>query len=374
MIIGLFPGLGTVGGVQVAGRQTAAALGAIGHDRGWRCAFLSLNDARGEQETGVGGKHFHFTGFARAKFRFAMQALRLAREKPKVIWAAHPNLAPIAAMMRALSKDARTIVGAHGIEVWHPLPVARRRALRRANVVVAPSSDTVRRLTTVQGVLGNKICVLPWPLDPEFAEFTRCVEKLSRPEGFPSGQVVLSVGRWAANERYKGADLLIQAIGEFSQDFPQIHLVLVGSGDDLPRLKQLVQTFGVEKSVHFFPAVSRRELAACYASADIFALPSTGEGFGIAFLEAMAFGKPVIGVDAGGIPDVVENGREGLLIEPVADSVSSALRRLLSDQDLCKQMGKLGRQRVNIEFTYETFQQRLMSILNEVIYSKPHEN
>lgn len=367
MIIGLFSGLAGAGGVQLAGRETAAALARIARDRGWPAVFLGLNDALGEQEGRVGDMRFRFTGFARAKSRFAFRALQLAREKPKVIFGGHPNLAPIAVMMRVVSKDARTIVGAHGVEVWRPLPTVRRQMLRRADVVVAPSRDTVRRLETVQAVPAGRLRRLPWPLDPEFAEFARSVNELPRAEKFPEGRVVLSVGRWDASERYKGADLLIRAIAELSPDFRELQLLLLGSGDDLPRLQHLAQTLDLGQRVRFLTEFSRQYLAACYATADIFALPSTGEGFGLVFLEAMAFGKPVIGTSVGGIPDVIDDGQEGLLIEPSVSALSCALRKLLGGRAFCEELGRRAKERVAREFTFEEFQQRLRGIVESIL-------
>ncbi len=142
---------------------------------------------------------------------------------------------------------------------------------------------------------------------------------------------------------------------------------MAGSGDDLSRLKQQARNSKAEERVHFLTDLSRKELAACYAAAEIFALPSTGEGFGLVFLEAMAFGKPVIGANVGGIPDVVENGREGLLIEPTTKAISAALRRLLSDSRLREELGARGKQRVNREFTFESFQRKLLAILSEIV-------
>lgn len=367
MIIGLFPGLASVGGVQLAGRQTAAALSAIAVGRGWPCVFLSLNDAPGEHEASVEGMRFRFKGFGRAKPTFLLKALLLACEKPKLIFAAHPNLAPISGAMKAICGDTQTIVGAHGVEIWQPLPPIRKRMLRRADIVTAPSSDTARRLAKIQGVPEKMIRTLPWPLDPELARFAEGSDELRRPEGFPRGQVVLSVGRWAASERYKGADLLIQATGELARDFAELHLVLVGSGDDLPRLRELSRDSEAGGRIHFFTDLSRKEVAACYAAADVFALPSTGEGFGLVFLEAMVFGKPVVGTNVGGIPDVVENGRGGLLIEPTTAAISAVLRRLLSDPRLREELGAHGRERVHSEFTFGNFQRRLLAILNEIL-------
>ncbi len=364
MIIGLFPGLTTVGGVQLTGRQTLAALSLIAQDRAWPTAFLSLNDSKGEQTVDVGGTHFSFTGFARDKVRFFFSALSLARKQPKVVFAGHPNLAPIVATMKMISPHTRTIIAAHGVEVWTPLSPLRRKALQRADIVTAPSSDTIQKLTANQNIPAPRTQRLPWPLDPQFYELSHRSELPQPPAEFPKGQTVLSVGRWAANERYKGADLLIGALREISAEFPELHLVFVGPGDDLPRLRHMVEALDLSSKVHFFTELSRQQLAGCYAAADIFALPSTGEGFGLVFLEAMSFGKPVIGAKMGGIPDIVEDRREGLLIEHTVHALSAALKKLLSNSACRCELGRRAKERVEREFTFERFQQRLADIIS----------
>jgi phosphatidylinositol alpha-1,6-mannosyltransferase len=155
--------------------------------------------------------------------------------------------------------------------------------------------------------------------------------------------VVLTVGRWAATERYKGADDLIEAIAQLQPSTPDLHLVAVGGGDDLPRLRRLASDCGVADRVSFLEGLSSEQLAACYAHCDIFALPSTGEGFGFVFLEAMAFGKPVLGADSGGIPDLVEDGVNGLLIPPRDQQrLVEALGRLLRDPSLRARLARQG--------------------------------
>ena len=360
MIVGLFPGLASVGGIQMAGRQTAAALSAIANERGCSCAFLSLNDAKGEHEVEVGDIRFQFRSFHRNKLLFIISALRLARARPHIIFAAHPNLAPITAVMGLLAPQARTIVGAHGIEVWQPLSALRRKALCEADLVLAPSSDTVRKLSSIQGVRAERIRRLAWPLDPEFLELADSVYRLSRPSQFPHGKIVLSIGRWAASERYKGADLLIRAVSELTREFPNLHLVFVGTGDDLPRLQELACATATPNNIHFISGLCRRELAACYAAADIFALPSTGEGFGLVFLEAMAFQKPVIGASFGGIPDIVEDGVTGILVDPGnSSSLSSAIRSLLFNDALRLKMGLQGAEVVRARYSFESFRNAL---------------
>lgn len=364
MIVGLFPGLASVGGIQMAGRQTAAALASIASERGRPCVFLSLNDANGEHEAAVGALRFRYRGFARSKSRFILAALRLARARPDIIFAAHPNLAPITVAMRVLAPQAQIIVGTHGIEVWQPLSALRRKALRSASMVLAPSSDTVRKLMSVQGVRPENIRRLPWPLDPDFLNLANLPDGLPRPSQFPHGRVVLSVGRWAASERYKGADLLIHAVSELTREFPDLHLVLVGEGDDLPRLKKLALATNARDDVHFISGLSRYELAACYAACDIFALPSTGEGFGLVFLEAMAFQKPVVGTALGGIPDIVEDGITGILVEPEnPSSLSSALRSLISNEVLRLRMGQQGAATIRARYGFEYFRANFAQLL-----------
>ena len=125
---------------------------------------------------------------------------------------------------------------------------------------------------------------------------------------------MLTVGRWASAERYKGIDELIHATTLLRSKVDNLHLVVVGQGDDLPRLRKLAIKEGGAKSVHFLGRVSREELAACYAGTDVFAMPSSGEGFGLVFLEAMAFAKPIVGTSRGGTTDLVEHEVNGLLV------------------------------------------------------------
>ncbi|HEV2489368.1 MAG TPA: glycosyltransferase family 4 protein [Candidatus Acidoferrales bacterium] len=368
MIAALFPELLGFGGIQLAGRQIAASLAAIAADRSWPFCALSLNDPKGEHESCVGDLRFHFEAFERRKAQFILAALKTARARPRIIFAGHPNLAPVASAMKLFAGNPQVIVSTHGIEVWHPLPFIRRRALRRADVVLTPSTDTARRIAAVQHIAHERIRKLAWPLDPDFLALAAAPARLSPPEQFPRGDVVLSVGRWAASERYKGADLLIHAIANLANQFPELHLVLVGTGDDVPRLQELAQRSGSSERMHFLTNLSRQALAACYASASIFALPSSGEGFGLVFLEAMAMKKPVIGAALGGIPDIVQDGETGFLVVPEdPSSLLAALRSLLSAPDLRRRMGERGGEVVHTHFSFNRFQDKLKAILSSAI-------
>jgi phosphatidyl-myo-inositol dimannoside synthase len=370
-VVGLFPELLGVGGVQEAGRLTAAALGQIAARHGWPSEFLSLNDSPSKESLAVATGEVAFRGFGREKGRFALSLLRSATaDNPLVILAVHPHLAPPAVLAKCFAPKARLIVMSHGVEVWKPLPWVRRSSLQRADFVLAPSRDTAGRLAAAQGVSRDRIRVLPWPLSPNFLEMADRASALPLPRLFPSApsdRVILTVGRWAAAERYKGVDHLIRAVAQLGPSFPGLHLVAVGGGDDLPRLSRIAAEAGIAHCVHFLEGLSREEIAACYAHCDAFALPSTGEGFGLVFLEAMAFAKPVVGAACGGIVDIVQDGVNGLLVSPGdVDSLARALARLLEAQSLRAELGHRGAETVRHRYAFKTFEAELERILEQV--------
>ena len=99
-------------------------------------------------------------------------------------------------------------------------------------------------------------------------------QKLPLPAGFPRGWTVLTVGRWAAHERYKGADALIRAVAALHAAIPDVQLVAVGSGDDLPRLRAFAAELKIEDRVHFLEKLTDEEVAACYAHANYLRCPA----------------------------------------------------------------------------------------------------
>lgn len=372
ILLGLFPELLGVGGVQEAGRQTIAALDAIACARGWGTKFLSLNDPPGEHSLPGITNSISFRGFGRAKLSFTLAAIRGARAAGKnsavLILAGHPHLALPAAIAKFFSQNAHTLIMSHGVEVWQPLAALHRRALHGADRVLAPSSYTAEKLSTVQGIPAGKIRKLPWPLDAAFLRMAENPAALPLPPDFPQGRVILTVGRWAAAERYKGVDDLIRATAQLLPRIPDLHLVAIGSGDDLPRLEQLARELGAAEFVHFLQNLTREQLGASYARVDVFALPSTGEGFGFVFLEAMAFGKPVLAAAVGGPPDLIEHEASGLLVAPGDfQRLTESLGRVLEDAPYRAKLGGRSREIVRAQYKFASFESGLAQILEEFL-------
>jgi phosphatidyl-myo-inositol dimannoside synthase len=363
-IVALFPELLGVGGIQESGRLTAIALDNVASRHGWSTEFLALNDPSGSHVLPSTERKISFQGFGRSKVHFAVAALRKARGGTRIVLAAHPHLAVPAAQIKLLAPGVKMITISHGVEAWSPLPWFRRLAFLRSDVFLAPSRYTVSKIAEAQGAPRNGIQLLPWPLNPDILRMAGQSERLPLPASFPTGVVVLAVARLAASEQYKGVDRLIEAVAQLRTEVPRLHLVVIGGGDDLARHVKLAADLGVADQVRFFDNLSREEIAACYSKADVFAMPSTGEGFGLVFLEAMAFAKPLIGAAAGGIPDVVEDGENGFLVSPGdAEQLANVLQRLVTNKRLCIELGRRGAEIVRTKYRFESFCSELEAIL-----------
>jgi phosphatidylinositol alpha-1,6-mannosyltransferase len=171
-----------------------------------------------------------------------------------------------------------------------------------------------------------------------------------------SGTLLLSVGRL---QRRKGHDLAIQAMARLVSRYDDVHYVIVGDGEERPRLEQLVAVCGVAGRVHLVGEVSASDLPKYFSASDIFLLPNRVEngdieGFGIVFLEAASSGKPVVAGNSGGVPEAVADGTTGLLVRGTdVDELVDVLSRLIDDTVLRVRLGRSGRQRVMQDFTWQ---------------------
>ncbi len=371
VLLGLFPELGSPGGIQRSSRHIGAVLSSWAEERGGSYRFLSLNDGAGKSRVEVSGRPFEYEGFGRSKTRFSGAALG-AGSDIALVFAVHPNLAPVGWLVKKRT-GARLAVVAWGIDVWKRLPLHRQWPLRRADAVLAISRYTAEQVEKVQGVDAARIRLLPLTLEPAFWDRAQDVGEVRLPSGFPRGSTLLTVTRLAANEGYKGVDTVIQALPQLARAVPDVQYVVVGDGDDQPRLEALGRTLGVAERVHFLGQLGAMapELVGCYASCDVFVMPSSGEGFGVVFLEAMAFGKPVVGGAHGGTPDVIEDGLTGFLVRHGdIERLTQVLTTLLRDPSLRQKMGQRARARVQEKFLFAQFAARLRECVEALCAGK----
>lgn len=316
-----------------------------------------------------------------AQWRFAAKALQQARKGYDLAICTHVAVAPISAAIRRLHGTAYW-VACHDAEVWEPLPAAKRAGLRRAQLALPVSQYTAERLREVQGIPREKIRVLHNAIPDEFAALLlagsgnrNTAAGLAKDERY-----ILSVGSLARAHAYKGFDTVLRALPRLRRELPHLRYVIVGTGDDRPRLERLASECGVREITVFAGWVSDRELADYYQGCDAFVMPSRagresgrwhGEGFGRVYIEAALAGKPVVGSTGGGAAEAVLHGKTGLLVDPASvPEVEDALLVLLRNGDLAAGMGREGRLWASRSFTQTALRAELAETLGVAVRSE----
>ncbi len=158
----------------------------------------------------------------------------------------------------------------------------------------------------------------------------------------------------AAHNEKKGLDVLLRAFASIANLHRQLKLVLVGDGPLRKELQDLATSLELNGQVSFAGSRDRTDVAGFLHGCEVFVLPSRSEPFGIAIIEAMACGKPVVATKTGGIPEIIENGHDGLLVEPDnAAELADAIQRLMNGPNLRRTIGVKGRAKVNERFLWE---------------------
>lgn len=237
------------------------------------------------------------------------------------------------------------------------LKALKRRCLQRAGAVTAVSPQLKQVLEEI--CPGKAVSVMPMGCDTKEFSPSHRKENFFGQNGKP---VVLFVGRLAEK---KGVTYLIEAMKRVDAQ-----LVIVGDGPLRAQLEEQAKPLG--DKVQFLGAKTHDQLAEIYASADVFAAPSVQakdgdvEGFGLVFLEAMASGLPVVASRSGGIPYLVHDGENGLLVEPgKAEELAGAIERVLKNVNLRMILIKGGKETVGI-YDYRTIGFRYGSLLEQI--------
>jgi glycosyltransferase involved in cell wall biosynthesis len=286
----------------------------------------------------------------KSRIRFILRTLLLARGADRLV-CGHIGQLSVALLARKLNPRLRYYLVAHGIEVWRPFTTLEQAALRGAHRILCVSDFTRREVLSRLRLAPERAVVLPNALDPAFTIAA------GRPLA-DSPPVILCVTRLLFADRYKGVENLIAALPAVRASIPDAVLRIVGHGDDVARLTALRDQLGLGPAVEFTGFVDDRRLESELRGCRLFALPSTREGFGLVFLEAMARGRPCLAARAGGAPEVL-TPETGIL---VAADDSPALARGLVD-GLSRHWDEeriLARAR---EFSYSPFKSKLASLL-----------
>lgn len=232
--------------------------------------------------------------------------------KPSLVICCHVNLLPIAWLVSRLS-GAKLCVQLHGIEIHEEPSLFNRLMLQDAEVLLCVSRDTLRRVTASVDVQPERVSVLNNLVDDRFAPGDKSAARTRFK--FDDRFLLLTVGRLSSEEQYKGHDQVIDLLSTLPTETQKsCHYVIAGDGDDRIRLELKVRQLRFESVVSFLGNVSDENLPDLFRAADLFVMPSSGEGFGIAFIEAMACGTPALGLGVGGASDALADGELGLCV------------------------------------------------------------
>jgi len=362
VIIGGFTGFIKSGGIQSINRHSAAIIAKWAKEEGEDYIFLSLNDPGGNHTFSLEEFPVIFSGSNKKKLHF-VQALIRAHHKGAKVFLAHPNFAPLGLLLRNLDSSCKYYISAYGIDIWKQLSWLHREGLKKSEAILSLSSFTTAQIVGVQKVPSEKVVTLPPALDPEFGHLAFNEIRQDSNTG-KDRFILLTVARLSIKDRLKGVDCVILALARLVENIPSIQYIVVGEGNDKARLHRMAEANGVAEKVNFVGEKNGKELQEFYESCDVFVMPSKKEGFGIVFLEAMAYSKATIGGNHGGTPDVIVGGETGFLVEHMdIDTLVDRLHLLFTDKLLRHEMGRKGQKRVEENFTFEHYREGLLKVI-----------
>ena len=285
--------------------------------------------------------------------------LEIMRLKPDIIFCGHLYMAPLGWIAAQLA-GAKLVIQTHGIEAWPRPSNFGRWVCEHASMILSVSRYTRARVLDWAAIPPERAVVMPNTVDECYTPGDG--SSLRREWQLEDKKVLLTVGRMRTTEQYKGQDRVIEALPSLIASGHDVMYVIAGEGDDRPRLEQLAKDAGIGKRVRFVGALPHKTLIEAYRMADLFVMPSTGEGFGIAFLEAMACGTPALGFGVDGSSDALADGELGISTTPInlVLAISEALAHPRPDPNMLHNA-------VQARFGYARFRTRVVNLFTEFL-------
>lgn len=276
----------------------------------------------------------------------------------------------------AAAYGAKVVITQSGVHEWKEggaglrwiVPFAFRRSANRAAAVVTVSAANLA-LLIARGVRAENLLVIPNGVDTEkFAPFTNEKRRSVRQMLFPDANdnELLIVGAAGNLRLVKGYDLLVNAAIRVKEQFPNVRFCLWGDGAEMGRLGVLISSLRLSDIFRILPRqTAMQEL---FPTCDVFVQPSREEAFGLAAAEAMSCGVPVVATPAGGLPELIEDGKTGMIAAGInADHISQAIIALLSDGERRRQVGNDARRRITGKFSLKRMTDAHLKLYDQVL-------
>lgn len=242
--------------------------------------------------------------------------------------------------------------------------VVMKRVFESVDRIIVPNNLYLRMLEDAFGF--EKVRVIPYGIDCGFFDPNRFDANAERQRfQINHRNVIMYAGRLTSQ---KGVDLLIKALPSVLRELSDTLLIVVGEGELQSDLRALCVKLGVSSSTRFVGNIPHGMMPAIMSLAGVVVLPSMSESFGMVLAEGMAMERPVIGTKVGGIPEIVENGRTGILVNKGSiPELSAAIVSVLSNEKHARQMGRRGREFVIRNLKLETVAERMVDIYSEAL-------
>jgi glycosyltransferase involved in cell wall biosynthesis len=213
--------------------------------------------------------------------------------------------------------------------------------------------------------LKNNFTVIPTGVDLE-AYRTANGENIRKKRHWEKDTVMISVGRLAPEKNWT---VLLHAAALVLKDYPHFRLALIGDGQERKNLEDLAKELGIRKRVTFIGLLSFSEIPAYMKAANLFGFASITETQGLATLEAMAAGLPVVAVDASGTRDILKHGQQGYLVDNNAEALAAGIKKILSNPDRMQKFAEAAHKKAQF-FNIEHLTEKLLGVYEQAIRDK----
>jgi glycosyltransferase involved in cell wall biosynthesis len=353
----------STGGIEKVCRIAGKALHQIARDSGYAFDMYSMYD-RQDQLIEKYVPNSVFKAFSGHRTKFVKASIQMGR-KSNIVVLSHVNLLLVGFLIKALSPRTKIILIAHGIEVWKPFPAWKKWMLQKVDLILPVSEFTSQRMQQLYGLDKNKFAVINNCLDPFLQRNFKGNKGAALRKKYLFGNddlVLFTLTRLKSSEQYKGYDKVMYALPALLEQHPTLKYLIAGKYDaaEKERLDRIIEKVGLQDKVIFAGFVTDEEIEDYFEAADLYIMPSTGEGFGIVFIEALFYGKPVIAGNVDGSVDALDKGRLGVLVNPGnQEEIVCAVKAILANKAAYLPHPSA----VQAKFSFETYQTNLQQIL-----------
>ncbi len=276
----------------------------------------------------------NFNAFQKNKILFAIKSIWNCIISDVVVLS-HLNLSVFALIAKLINPKLKIVIQLHGIESWRELSGIQELLLEKSYQILAVSNYTATVIKNTYPKHQQKIKVFNNSLDPFIEKNidtsdnakTFAKEQLNIPNG---KFVLLTIGRLDSSESYKGYDKTIESLSFLKHKDFLFYIIGKYDKEEERRVKELIEKYQLTGRVILKGFVSDDELTSYYRSADVFIMPSKGEGFGLVFIDAMAQGVRVVGGNVDGSVDAISPFKDSILVNPDnIEEIKNAIQRLM---------------------------------------------